>query len=420
MNSGKPRLLVLASTFPRWAGDAEPRFVLDLCRGLLRYFDVHALAPHIAGSQRREVLEGVTVHRFRYAPERLETLAYQGGMLSRLRRNPFRALLLPAFLLAMIMAGARLLRAGGFTAIHAHWLVPQGLAAVLIRRMGGRAPCRLVCTSHGGDLFALNGAIWRGLKSWILARCDAVTVVSQAMAAEAAKIRPQDGAVPEVIPMGTDLRDRFTPSETAPRNPDELLFVGRLVEKKGLTHLLDAMAAISSQIPGARLLIAGDGPLRQPLERRAIRTGLGDSVTFLGAVPQSRLPALYRRAAVAVFPFVVARDGDQEGLGLVVIEAMGCGCPVVASDLPAVRDAIKPHATGWLVSPANAKELAETLIQVLHLDIEQRDTVAARARDHVLDRFHWDSVAARYANLLEPGIADAPGPEKPEAAPVVR
>jgi glycosyltransferase involved in cell wall biosynthesis len=162
--------------------------------------------------------------------------------------------------------------------------------------------------------------------------------------------------------MGTDLRNLFTPPPaSATRDTRHLVFVGRLVEKKGVRYLLDALASLADAYPDLRLTIAGDGPLRRELERRAVDLGIAERVAFLGGVAQASLPELYRRATLAVFPFVVAADGDQEGFGLVIIEAMGCGCPVIANDLAAVHQSIDAGVTGVLAPPGDVAALAAAI-----------------------------------------------------------
>src|SRR5699024_9353577 len=112
--------------------------------------------------------------------------------------------------------------------------------------------------------------------------------------------------------------------------------------------------------------------------RQARELGVVEQVHFLGAVAQNRLPELYRRAALFVGPFVEAADGDQEGLGLVTVEAIGCGCPVVVSDLPAVRDVIEEPP--MLVLPANSSALAERVVEMLQMPAEERQRMAGHAR----------------------------------------
>ena len=208
------------------------------------------------------------MRRYRYCFAALETLAYDGGMLSRVRQNPLRLLLLPLFLIAQLFAIVRLQREFRFDAIHAHWIVPQGVVAAVLRTWSRSMPPVLV-TSHGGDLYALRGRILERLKRWVLGKADAVTVVSDAMV----EYCEQQGIAPERIivqSMGVDLESKFTPGdgETA---RDGLIFVGRLVEKKGVAHLIEAMAILSERYPDLSLNIVGDGPLRESLETLAAK-----------------------------------------------------------------------------------------------------------------------------------------------------
>jgi glycosyltransferase involved in cell wall biosynthesis len=390
----KPRLLVLTSTFPRWAGDREPPFVYELSRRLAGQFEVHVLAPHAAGAQRAETLDGTHVHRFRYAPERLQQLAYDGGILARLRERRWRWLLVPCLLVAQGWALRRLMGRHRFDVIHAHWIVPQGLVAVLA---GATRHAPMLCTSHGGDLFGLRGRILGRLKRYVLSRCAAVTVVSEAMREEVQRLNPGQGV--DVIPMGTDLTERFTPSRAVAREAGGVLFAGRLVEKKGVRHLLDAIARLHGQGRALTLRIAGSGPDLDMLRDEARRLGIVDRVEFLGSVDHARLAVLFRAATAAVVPSVVASDGDQEGFGLVIVEAMGCGCPVIASRLPAIGDIATDGETAMLVPPADPDALARAIAAVLD-DPHGAEKRATAARARVVELFDWAVISRRYADLL--------------------
>lgn len=391
-----PTLLVTTSTYPRWHGDPEPGFVHELARRLTSRFRVVVLGPHAPGSLPREMLDGVEVIRYRYAPEALETLVNDGGIVANLRRCPWKLLLVPGFLLSMGFNSFLLLRQRRVDVVHAHWLIPQGLVAALLTLTGRDTP-PFVVTSHGADLFALKGSFLQAMKRWVIGRALAVTVVSRAMREHMEGLVGDMGKV-RVQPMGVDLRERFVPAPDVPRNEDELLFVGRLVEKKGLRHLIDALPAIIASRPGARLRVAGFGPEEAVLRQQVGALGLVDKVEFLGPVPQSDLPALYRRAALFVAPFVEAASGDREGLGLVLVEAIGCGCPVVAGNVRAVEDVLGCEAPE-IVDPTNPLQLSSRIVSVLS-DPAKASLRAAQLRQRVAGTFDWENVARRYGDLL--------------------
>lgn len=393
----RPRLLILTSTFPRWVDDHEPPFVFELARRLAADFAVTVSAPHAPGALDQERMDGVSVYRFRYAPQRFEHLAYDGGIPTKLRRRPWLFLLVPLFLLAQMHAAYRLMRRVRPDVVHAHWLIPSGLIGALLQAFPGHPPFRLVVTAHGADVHL--GDRWPSgwLKRMVLASADVVTVVSRALRDRLAARIPA-GTVVEVAPMGVDLQTLFVPSPQPAEEP-VLVFAGRLVAKKGVADLLTAMPAIIDQVPRARLLIVGDGPLAADLRALSTQLALGDAVEFLGSVPNRSLPDILRRARLAVFPFRIADDGDQEGLGLVSVEAMGCGIPVLAADIPAIHDVVLHDRNGWLVPSADPPALADAVCLLLR-EPDRRARLADQARADALRGFDWSVVAARYRQIL--------------------
>lgn len=398
-NPSRRRLLVLTSTFPRYQGDHEPSFVYELCRRLAEKHDVTVLAPHAPQTQRQETMAGIKVLRFRYAPPCLETLAYNGGIIANLKQNPFRYGLVPFFLLSQFFVVVKMLRRYDFNVIHAHWLIPQGVIATL-GRFYAKKPVKILCTSHGGDLYGLRGRFADWLKKMVIRNSDAVTVVSEAMRAEAKKIAGAEEAKHvQVISMGVDAESTFIPRESK-RAANELLFVGRLVEKKGVAYLLEAMPLILEKYPDTILKIVGSGPEKDRLQQQARQLGIENRVYFLGALAQSKIPAHYRRATIFVAPSIIATGGDQEGLGLVFAEALACECAVVASDLPAIADLIIDGHTGVIAKQKNSIDLATQIIRLLN-DHDLRQRISHNGRHHVLDRFDWGIIADRYSQVIQ-------------------
>lgn len=377
-----------------------PPFVLRLCQAMqAQDWQSVVLAPHAAGLKTEDNIEGIPCHRFRYAPPAWEQLAYGGGMLANVRAVKWRWLLLPFYLLAMLLSASRLLLQTDARVLHAHWIIPQGLVAAFLKRLFWWRRLRLVVTAHGGDFYArLPGAGW--LMRWCMRQADVLAVVSHGMKRQAVAWGvPAERIV--VASMGVDVQ-RFSPPETAARA--DIVFVGRLVEKKGVTHLLSAFARLRQEQPGLRLRIVGDGPLRPALEQQARAAGLEEAVTFLGARPPAEIPAVFQQAALFVMPSVVDSVGDQEGLGLVLAEAMACGCPVVAHDLDAVRDLVLPEETGLLVPQGDHAALAAAMQRLLG-DEALCARLAATALQRVRALYAWPEVARRYRRIYD-GAAD--------------
>ncbi|MDN3516004.1 glycosyltransferase family 4 protein [Aquisalimonas lutea] len=401
-HNDKPQLLVVTSTFPRWHGDSEPGFVYQLCTQLLDHFSITVIAPSAPKAKHREEMDGLNVVRYRYFINRYETLATaNGGIIAKLRANPACYLLLPLFLLAQLITVARHVRTGRYAVIHCHWLIPQALVALLALRLASKQT-PLVCTSHGGDLYALRGWPWQEIRKWIIKKLQALAVVSNAMRDDIISCYGNRHDFPpiKVAPMGVDLTHRFTPpNRPLDREVNQLLFVGRLVEKKGLAVLLQAFPSVLAHYPDINLKIAGDGPLAPELRKLAGKLGVASHTEFLGMINHDDLPGLYQKSTALIAPFVVAHGGDQEGLGLVLVEALGCGCPVVASDLPAVRDVLSRERAS-LVPPGNPDALSKAILELLSDSIRRhRFSEAGLAFSRTV--YDWPAVANRYTSIIK-------------------
>jgi glycosyltransferase involved in cell wall biosynthesis len=391
-------VLVLTSTFPRWETDTEPRFVYDLCVRLQANFDVIVLAPHTRGAQRKEIMGGIRVHRYKYAPSRLETIAYGGGIAANLKRNRANWLLLPFFFLAQGFAIWSLLRRNSIDAIHAHWLLPQGALALVARAFSKSTP-PILCTSHGGDLFGLRDPLSTSIKRWVIKHSEGLTTVSSAMAEKTIELAGEAPSILRVIPMGSDLSRVFVSNPDRKRKSNQLLFVGRLVPKKGLIYLIEILPVLTKKFPDLQLNIVGSGPEKPRLVERIKELQLEEIVTFSGALSHTELKNLYQESTLAVFPFVEAEDGDMEGLGLVTVESLGCSCPVIVGDVPAVKDVIENEKTGLIVDVRDANAFVAAVERMLS-DQDWAGKTASNGNEYVLQHFDWEIVASKYEQLL--------------------
>jgi glycosyltransferase involved in cell wall biosynthesis len=359
--------------------------VRDLALRELEHFDTLVLVPQVPGAPREERSGGLVIRRFRYFPRRWEDLAH-GAILENLGARRSRYLQVVPFVVAEACALATVVWRFRPDVLHAHWIVPQGIVATLV---APRVPT--VVTTLGGDLYALDGRVLRALKRLVLRRASAITVMNEEMRHAALAL----GAHPEtvhVLPMGVDV-SAFAGRRPARRpGPLRLLFVGRLVEKKGLAVLLEAVARSSVDI---HLTVVGDGPLRATLETRA----RGLPVTFTGQLGRARLADLYMEHDVVVTPSVRAASGDQDGLPVALLEAMASGCAVVASDLPGINEAIVDTVSGMLV-PAGDVVALRAAIESLAAEPTMLDRLGGGARVRA-DMYSVDRRGAEYRGLLE-------------------
>ena len=296
----------------------------------------------------------------------------------------------------------------GADLIHTHHMrsAPSRLAALTARGLGRPA----VVTDHG-----LGGGDWGGLLPRLFARFLCVSRFSAAtLAAPPERTR--------LIYGGADPA-RFRPEPGQRR--EGVLFVGRLTPHKGVDRLLQALPT------GAALRIAGTAGHDRAWPERDYpallrRLASDREVRFLGAVADAELPSLYRSAAVLALPSVERTCYGRpvaisELLGLVALEAMASGTPVVCSRLGGLPEVVQEGLTGYLVEPGNLDQLRERLAELL-ADPGLAARLGGRARELVLERFTWRACAERclsaYAELLgRPGGGPGLGTGRPDAGP---
>jgi len=304
------------------------------------------------------------------------------------------------FLMAM---GARAtiasLRRSGFDfdAIDAHYFYPDGVAAALLSRWFDRP---LVVTARGSDVARLpDFALPRRMILWAARRAAAVVAVCTALKTSLVTLGA-DAAKIQVLRNGVDL-DAFRPVDRAamrarlglPPSARVIASVGNLIPLKGHHLVIEALAAL----PGALLLIAGQGPEGDTLRHLADRFGVADRVTFLGQVPHADLPAIYGASDALVLA------SSSEGWANVLLEAMACGTPVVSTDVGGSGEVVTAPEAGLLVAERSAAALAAAL-RMLFAAPPSRDATRRFA-----ERFSWDDTTRGqerlFASLVSPRSA---------------
>ena len=388
------KILLVAHGFPRRSGDVAGAFLLALARGQQSLgHDVLVVAPHDAGLPMEDVVDGVRVRRYRYASDEAETLAYRGTMADQVLRSWSGRRTLVRFILASRGATRQAIRAFRPDVIHVHWWFPGGLA--VWPRLSTRVP--YVMTSHGTDLFLIDrvpaaarlaGPLFRGAAE--------TTVISSPLVPRVERLGVPRSRI-TLIPMPIDravATEVERPLREAPAT-GTLLFVGRLVERKGAAFAVEALAALVRAGRSLRLVIVGEGPERESLIVRAAELGVGDRVELTGALSPAEVRARYADGGIFIMPAVTDWKGEQEGFGMVIVEAMAYGLPIVASRSGGIPDIIRDGENGLLVPERDVAGLAGAIGRLIE-DPGLATRLASSARDDVRHRFAPARIATAF------------------------
>ncbi len=194
---------------------------------------------------------------------------------------------------------------------------------------------------------------------------DRIIACNSAAAKRAAELVDEaDRAKIALVPHGLPL-NQYPFRSDKPRGEPLVLGVGRLVEKKGFTHLVEAVAALRRRGRGVRCWLIGDGPERKALERQIAQLAAADAIELKGWLPHGEVIAACAGASALVAPSVVARDGDMDGLPNVVLEAAALGVPLVTTDVGGLPDLVREGETGLVARPGDAAHLAAKLEALL-------------------------------------------------------
>ncbi len=407
------KVLYLVTNFARWEGDPHsPWLVEQALRLRERGVESAVLAPSYKGLGDHEIY-GIPVYRFRYFPGRWEDLTHLEGGPNKIKNPLYLPLILP-YMFFGTLAVIRQCRRQKYDVLHVHWPLPQGVFGLVGQKVSG---ARLVTSFHGAELLLTRRyPFLRPVLKYIIERSDAVSANSSFTAS---LVRELADVEVTVIPYGSTIVAREGPPKaTGPeprleREERRILFVGRLIERKGLPYLIEAMDLLPHELP-VRLDIVGAGDQRPLLERLVKDKGLTERVFFRGRVPYEELAELYAGCDVFVLPAIVDSQGDTEGLGVVLVEAMSYKKPVVATNVGGIPDIVHHNETGILVEQRDPQALAQAIEAVLTDDDWARELGQAGFA-YVKQYFSWPRIVDQVVALYSPG-AEPTRPERVEGA----
>ncbi|HXE82298.1 MAG TPA: glycosyltransferase family 4 protein [Gemmatimonadales bacterium] len=383
------RILHVLTAFPRTRDDVIVPWLVALLKRLqAEGHDVEVFTSAYKGGG-NESFDGIPVHRFRYFFAGREDLTHDEATPDRMRRSLLYKILPLFYVVGGLIGIRRLVRRRQYDVIHVHWPVPHALFGWMAKRASKERP-RLVTTWYGVELRWVQSSLpWlRWFVRWALKISDTIVAISSYTAREIARF----AQVPvEVIPYTLPFAAGTSQARLPRAGGFQVLFVGRLVERKGVKHLIEAIA----RMPDARLVVIGDGPERQALEAGTRDLGLGSRVDFRGRVSDDELRATYAASDALVLPSILDARGDTEGLGVVLLEAMSYGVPVVASDIGGITDIVEHNQSGLLVPPGDSAALAQAL-ERLSRDAALAQRLGAAGEQRVRSAFGWTEIMAKW------------------------
>lgn len=410
----KNRLLVLTTTFPRWKDDATPSFIYELCRELQNDHEVIVLAPHHPQAKLEEDMEGLRVYRFPYFyPRRYQRLCYDGGILSNIKRSFLARIQAPLLILVEIYHAFKLCKKEKVNAINTHWIIPSGFVGAICKKVLGTGHIMTL----PADSFALDRLPFKKkIAEFIVRNSDQITVFSSHIKEKLLSSLPPDIRVEaqgkmSIIPMGVHassfqrkadvgyLKGKYgIPAKLT------LLFMGRLVEKKGVSYLIKAMPEIVAQNRGVILIICGDGPLRRDLERLAEEAGVKGFVSFVGYVTGEKKLDYIAMSDIMIVPSIVTESGDTEGLPVVIQEGMAAGKPIIASDVGGIRDIIKNGWNGFLIEQKRSDQVAAKVLELI-MNKDLRTELSEHAVETCRE-YDWAVIGGKYIKIIKSGAED--------------
>lgn len=385
------RVLMLSYEYPPEVIGGLGAAVSGLAQALVRQDDyVHVVSVSSSGARDPELLDGVMVSKVARStfPEGLDPYGGGGGA-------GFLRIAMEANFGLISRGVVEVAKTGPYDIIHAH----DWHSAFAAKSLKHSLKIPLVSTIHSTE-YGRNRGIHSDLQRYIheiewMATYESWRVIccSNYMSDELKRIfsLPQDKI--DVIPNGVDQavvpdQERITETRLRYARPQERLvfYIGRLVYEKGVHVLLSSIPGVLEEVKNTRFVIAGDGYYKDVLWEKAERLGIKDYVSFAGRISDRERDALYAAADASVFPSL------YEPFGIVALEGMARGIPVVVSDTGGLSEVVKHEETGVKVCPGDSESLAWGIKRVL-LDEKLRAKLRENGPKEVRERFNWDRVA---------------------------
>ncbi len=401
------RVLVITSTMPASDADHIPAFVKDQVRAMKDVdssLEFRVLAPHDKRSNTTSYTKHTAYEEYRFHyfwPFRFERLAGVGGILSALKANPLNYALIPFLFVGEFVSVVWHTARFKPDVIYAHWFTPQAVVARCAALFVRRAP--FVFTTHASDVDVWHKIPLVGtyIVRWATRKADAFTAVSErSMHKLEVFFSPSEWSAlrqrSRIIPMGVELPEKLP---TVNSKGTRIVFIGRLVEKKGIQYLLPAFATLAKNNPDLQLHIGGDGLMADSLKQQVSDLGIGSSVTFHGYVTGKEKEQLIQSANIYIVPSIITDDGDVEGLPVSLLEGLAHSKVCIATNESGADGILTHGKDGLLVPQKDSDALTQALEEAFALSTKQREAMT-KAAHATAQLYSWPVIARQHIDFL--------------------
>ncbi|KAF5083740.1 D-inositol-3-phosphate glycosyltransferase [anaerobic digester metagenome] len=393
------KILFLTSSYPAHKEDVHSMFMRDLTLAItIKEYEVIVLCPNQPGLRCYEVQDGIKIFRFPYWFTRTgQLLNKKGGIIPSINQSPLAIFQLFLFSACQLLFAFKIAKNEKIDIIHSHWIIPQGLIGAIIQLITGIPH---ISSIHGTDIHLVHShRLAHPLIRVISKYSNIITTNSSHTYRLLQDLIPYNRINSQVIPMGINPEEFSSKPHFDIKHQKNILFVGRLITLKGTDILIEALKNIHVEDNSIQLFIVGEGPEQKSLEILASDLDITSNVRFLGNLPRNELGMCYKNASVFVLPSITYKD-QSEGLGVVLLEAMASGAPVIGTDTGGIPDIIKDGINGLLVPPGDPYALADAIIRIFE-NPDLADRFREAGLKTVRERFSWDKISDQFIEVYQ-------------------
>ena len=398
------KILVLTSTFPKGPNDKVPSFVQDQIITMKKeynFLNFFVLAPDNSSKERPDKNRYYIEFRYQYFIKYFQKLN-ENGLMSAVRGNYLNLIILPFYLILQLLFTLKLALKLKPDYIYAHFVTPQAITALLVSKL---LKIEFVFSTHAHDAMILLkipiigklilNLIVKNAKSF-----SSDTKVIEDQLKDSIKDKYWSENKSFISPMGINFNKFESADEEyldqINNNQITISFIGRFAEKKGVEKLILSFAEIIKTNPDVQLLIIGVGSLQKKYERLIMKNGLMNKakiINIFNDIP--KLKYVYGNSQIIVIPSIIKKNGDMEGIPVVLLEALSFGNIVVASDDSNAGVVIKDGVNGFIYSNSKKDDLEKTILKVINISEKEKNSIAKKALE-TSNNYSWGKLSKLY------------------------